>query len=222
MQWLRQSTLVKVVIDGVVAVGDGFVPVTNLTLTGADEAELMKHDATATVSISGNTFAAITANDGAYNLTLTTTDTNTLGMASVEINDDSLILPVKKEFMVVTAQVWDSLFGADVLQVDLLQIAGNATRVTEWAKALDTIVGFTVDDTAFTPTTTQLETSGITEAKTDHFKGKLLAFYDSGDSLFRQFTKITAYTLTGGRGHFTYEALAPGDAPVNGDVAVIL
>lgn len=222
MQWLRQSTQRKVVIDGVVAVGDGFTPVTSLTLTGADEAELMKHDAAATVDISGRTFAAIASNDGAYNLTLTTTDTNTLGMASIEINDDSLILPVKKEFMVVPAQVWDSLFGSDVLQVDLIQIIGNASRVTEWAKALDTIKGFTVDDTAFTPTSIELETSGITEATTDHFKGRLLAFYDSGDALFRQFTKISAYTLTGGRGHFTYAALAPGDAPVNGDLAVIL
>lgn len=220
MQWLRQSTQVKVVIDAVVAVGDGFVPVTNLTLTGADEAELMKHDAAATVDISGRTFAAIASNDGAYNLTLTTTDTNTLGMASVQINDDSLILPVKKEFMVVTAQVWDSLFGADKLQVDLIQIIGVAGRVTEWAKALDTIKGITVDDTSFPPTTTELETSDITEATTDHFKGKLIAFYDSGDALFRQFSKISAYTLTGGRGHFTYDVLT--DAPVNGDLAVIL
>ena len=220
MQWLKQSTLVKVVLDGVVAVGDGFTPVTSLTLTGADEAELMKHDASATVSISGNTFAAIAANDGAYNLTLTTTDTNTLGMASVQVNDDSLILPVKKDFMVVPANVWDAFFGADKLEVDLLQIIGVAGRVTEWAKALDTIKGFTVTDTGFTPTTTQLETDDITEATTDHFKGRLLAFYDSGDTLFRQFTKITAYTLTGGRGHFTYDVLT--DAPVTGDLAVIL
>jgi len=129
MQYLKADTSVKVVIGPVVAVGDGFTPVTTLSLSTADEAEIMKHDAAAVTSISGNTFAAITAMDGYYNLTITAAQLDTEGMLTVGINDDSLCLPVRHDFMVVNANVYDSLFAAattDYLQVDAIQFAGTA------------------------------------------------------------------------------------------------
>lgn len=112
MQILRQSTQIKVKIGPVVAVGDGFTPVTNLTLSGADEAELLKHDASSTTDISGATFAAITGADGCYNLTLTTSHTDTVGMLDISINDDSLVLPVLARFQVVEEAVYDALYAA--------------------------------------------------------------------------------------------------------------
>lgn len=129
MQILKADTAVKVVIGPVVAVGDGFTPVTTLALGTADEAEILKHDAAAVTDISGNTFAAITGADGYYNLTITAAQLDTEGMLTVLINDDSLCLPVKATFMVVSANVYDSLFaadGTDKLQVDAVQWLGTA------------------------------------------------------------------------------------------------
>lgn len=109
---LRQSTQVIVTIGTVVAVGDGFTPVTSLTLAGADEAELIKANTTTTTDISGATMSAITGADGTYGLTLTTSHTDTLGCLRVSINDDSLCLPVWSDFMVITALEWDRKYTA--------------------------------------------------------------------------------------------------------------
>jgi len=130
MQLLKADTLTKVLIGPVVAVGDGFTPVTTLSLSTADEAELLKHDAAAVTDISSNTFAAITSADGYYNLTITAAQLDTEGRLTVLANDDSLCLPVRHDFMVVNANVYDSLYGAattDYLQVDSIQISGDAT-----------------------------------------------------------------------------------------------
>lgn len=110
---IRQSTQVIVPIGVVVAVGDGFTPVTTLNLGTADEAELLKHGSTTVVDISGATFAAITSMDGHYGLTLTTSHTDTLGMLRVAINDDSLCLPVVADFMVLSQFEWDRKYSAN-------------------------------------------------------------------------------------------------------------
>jgi hypothetical protein len=112
MQELRQSTQVLAVIGPVVAVANGYVPVTTLDLSTADEAELLKHNTSTVTSISAATFAAITSADGYYVLTLTTSLTDTLGMVTVAINDDSLCLPVKQTFMVLTPTAWDAKYTA--------------------------------------------------------------------------------------------------------------
>lgn len=107
--FLRQSTSRIVRICGVVAVGDGFTPVTTLDLTTADEAEALR-DNTATLDISGATWAAITGADGCYSLTLDATATNTVGELVVAINDDSLVLPIWRKFTVVEEAVYDRDF----------------------------------------------------------------------------------------------------------------
>jgi len=153
MQYLKADTAVKVVIGPVVAVGDGYVPVTTLSLSTADEAEIMKHDAAAVTSISGNTFAAITSADGYYNLTITAAQLDTEGMLTVLINDDSLCLPVRHDFMVVSANVYDSLFAAaatDYLQVDTIQVGGATEDIATETKQdiIDTNVDAILVDTA--------------------------------------------------------------------------
>jgi len=125
VQVIKADTEVKVVIGPAVAVADGFTPVTTLTVSAADEAELMKHDAASVVDISGNTIAAITSMDGYYNLTLSATDTDTEGMITIGINDDSLMLPILARFMVMKAQPFDSFFGSDVLQVDVIEASAT-------------------------------------------------------------------------------------------------
>ena len=133
MLYLRADTVTEVTVGPAVAVGDGFTPVTSLVGSTADEFEIVKHGATATTTIAG-TLAAITGADGYYALDLSATDTDTEGRLVVLINDDSLILPIKHEFMVVNANVFDSLFaaaGTDLLQTDLTEIVGVAQSATD-------------------------------------------------------------------------------------------
>ncbi len=127
MQYLRADTITEVTIGPALAVGDGFVPVTNLVGSAADEFEIIKHGATTTTTIAG-TLAAITGADGYYALDLSATDTDTEGRLTLLINDDSLILPIRHEFMVVNANVFDSLFaasGVDTLDVAVTSMATN-------------------------------------------------------------------------------------------------
>ena len=124
---LRQSTERLVRIGPFVDAGDGVTPETGVTLGAADQAELLKSTG-ATVDMSGATFAAITGVDGWYNLTLTTSHTDTLGPFTVAVQDASVCLPVFMEGMIVTANVWDSLCSTDFLDVNVEQI--NAASVT--------------------------------------------------------------------------------------------
>lgn len=132
MQYLRADTNTEVLIGPAVAVGDGFTPVTTLSLSTADEAEIIKYGGATPLtvtSISANGFAAITGADGYYTLDITTGNSDTEGFLTVLINDDSLILPIRVDFMVVNANVYDSLFAAattDYLQTDAIQFAGTA------------------------------------------------------------------------------------------------
>ena len=133
MQELRQSTEVIVRVGPFPDVGDGFTPQTDIALSG-NEAELLKA-ASVEVDISGNTWAAIAGCRGWYDLTLTASHTDTLGTLTVVVQDDSDCLPVFRDFMVVTANWWDSKYSTDELNVDLVQIggasvAGNAATLT--------------------------------------------------------------------------------------------
>ena len=134
---MKADTNVEVLRGPAVAVGDGFVPITSLSLSSADEAEIIKNNgATALVvtSISGNTMVAITGADGYYTLDITTGNTDTEGPLTILVNDDSLILPIRQDYMVVSANVYDSMFaaaGTDVLDVSLTEIGGVAQSATD-------------------------------------------------------------------------------------------
>lgn len=109
---IRQGATHKVVIGPVAAVGDGFTPVTSLSLSTADEAEAILHDNGTVVDISGYTFAAITGADGYYHLTLQSGISGTVGHLTIAINDDSLCLPVKGDFVVLEEAVYDAMYAA--------------------------------------------------------------------------------------------------------------
>jgi hypothetical protein len=124
---LSQGVSRVVRICGVVAVGDGFTPVTTLTLSGADEAEALR-DNTATLDISGATWAAITGADGCYSLTLDTTATNTVGELVVAINDDSLVLPIWRVFQVVEPALFDAFYAnaaTAMIPANAIQVGGQ-------------------------------------------------------------------------------------------------
>lgn len=133
MLFIRQNSTDKVVIGPVVAVGDGFTPVTTLVLTGAgaaDEAEAILHNNGTVVDISAYTFAAIAVADGYYHLTLAAGISGTVGHMTVVINDDSLCLPVRADFLVLPANVYDSLvLGTDLIDVNTAQWLGTAVEL---------------------------------------------------------------------------------------------
>lgn len=139
MLYLKADTAVEVVVGPAVAVGDGFTPVTTLSVAAADEAELLKYNGASLVSatsISG-TLSAISGADGYYSLDLSTSDTNTEGFLVLAINDDSLILPIRHEFMVVNAVVYDSLFAAD--GTDYLVTESNMAQTLPGSPTADTV-----------------------------------------------------------------------------------
>jgi hypothetical protein len=111
-QILRQSTQIIVRIGPFVDVGDGFTPETGVTLSGADEAELLKANTATTTDIAGATWAAITGCDGWYALTLTTSLTDTVGPLDIMVQDDSVCLPVFARFQVIEEAAYDAMYAA--------------------------------------------------------------------------------------------------------------
>ena len=211
--FLKQSTQVKQLIGPFIDATDGFTPETGITLGAADEAEAWKHDASAVTDISGNTWAHIA--DGMYNLTLTTSDTNTVGTLSVIVLDTSVCRPIRVTFMVLTANVYDSLVGGsgvDLLDVNIAQISEDATAADTLERMLEGGVPMTIG----TGSSTSVLVTNLTEATNDHYNGRTITF--TSGILVGQASEITDYN--GATKEITCSVLT--DAPVNGDTAVIV
>jgi hypothetical protein len=108
---LRQSTAIDIRIGPFVDAGDGVTPETGVTLSGADQAEVLKKDGAATATMTG-TFAAVTGADGWYDYTASTTDTNTVGEVVFIVQDSTLCLPSFTRAMVVEEAVYDAMFAS--------------------------------------------------------------------------------------------------------------
>jgi len=100
-----------------------------LDSTGAEYASAVIGDLTISkngsrATMSGNTFTH--AGNGHYSLTLTTTDTNTLGVIQISCNKSTYQMQVK-ERQIVPAMIYDAVvLGTDVLQADVIQLLGTA------------------------------------------------------------------------------------------------
>ena len=68
--------------------------------------------------------------DGFYTIVLDTTDTNALGFLHVEYSEPATALPAWKDFSVVTANYWDTKYGADQFDVNVTNIIGTAPTLT--------------------------------------------------------------------------------------------
>ena len=124
MRFLKQSTAATIIVGAFVDKTDGFTPEVGLTAATVDEIGVYKHAGTALVSLVATTTFTHRAG-GVYTMTLSTADTATLGHLLVYVHDDSVCRPVLIEFMVVPANVYDSLFGSDKLQVDTREMDGT-------------------------------------------------------------------------------------------------
>ena len=126
MIFVKQSTAVDVVIGPFVDDTDGKTPETGLTISQGD-CQLTKN--AGSVAQKNSATAASHLGGGHYKVPLNTTDTGTLGMLRLYVNESGA-LPAWLDMMVMPANVWDSLFGADALQVDAIQIAGAAVSTS--------------------------------------------------------------------------------------------
>jgi hypothetical protein len=120
--WLRQSTAVVLKMGPFVDSTTGYDAETGLTIGQAD-IQLSKNGG-AFAQTSGGSPTTTHDADGWYSIPLTTTDTDTLGRLDVQVTMAGA-LPVFASFMVVPANVWDSMFGADYLQTHAVEIAND-------------------------------------------------------------------------------------------------
>lgn len=121
-RFLKQSTAVDLNIGPFLDSVDGITEEGSLTITQPD----------VRLSKAGGAFAQKSAaqtlshqENGWYQVNLSTTDTNTLGPLILAV-DEAGAVPIWHEFMVMPANVWDSLFGADLLDVNVAQWLGTA------------------------------------------------------------------------------------------------
>ena len=122
MLWAKQNTD-KTVTFGPVLAADGTMSSGALAYT---DARIFKNGTDAALNASA-TFTH--KYEGAYALLLKAGDLDTVGIAEVVLNKNPLSAsPVK--LCVLTANVYDSLFGNDLLDVSLVQILGTALTET--------------------------------------------------------------------------------------------
>lgn len=132
-QWLKESTAVTVKLGPFVDSTDGNTVEDGLTISQAD-IRLSKNGAA--FAQTNNATGATHDAAGWYGVPLDTTDTGTLGTLKVAIHESGA-LPVWDEFMVVPANVWDSMFGADKLQVDAVEISSDSAAADNLESACD-------------------------------------------------------------------------------------
>lgn len=118
--WLKQATAVDVGIGAFVDNVDGFTPASGLSITQPD-IRLKKNGGNWGQKNAAQTLSH--EENGWYELSLDTTDTNTLGALLVAVNESGA-RPVSREFEVVPANVWDSYFGGDTLDVSVTSMNG--------------------------------------------------------------------------------------------------
>jgi hypothetical protein len=108
----------------------------------------------------------------------------------------------------------------NTVSADVVEIDSVAYPAQELAISAATMASGLVDDTVFTPTTTEFQTGSITDAAVDYYKTRTLIFADGVTGLAKQARSITGYSLVGGQGHFTVKPLT--QAPNNGDRFIIV
>jgi hypothetical protein len=120
--WLKQSTAVDIAIGPFLDDTDGKTAETGLTITQPD-IRLKKNAGAWAQKNAAQTLSHEEA--GWYEIALDTTDTNTLGILMVAVHESGA-LPVWREFMVVAANVYDSIVGGgDTLDVQVTGMGAN-------------------------------------------------------------------------------------------------
>jgi hypothetical protein len=163
--WLKQSTATDVELGPFVDDTDGKTAETGLTISQADcqlikngGAAAQKNDATSATHLAG----------GHYKVPLNTTDTNTLGRLRLYVNESGA-LPVWRDFMVLPANIYDSLVGGrttgrehgagcgSAVSTTTAQIGVNVVQISEDSTAADNAEAF-FDGTGYAGTNNTIPT----------------------------------------------------------------
>lgn len=194
-RWLRQSTSADVPIGPFVDQTDGFTPETVLTLTQPD-IRLKKNAGAWAQKNAAQTLSH--EENGYYEVTLDATDTNTLGLLRLAVNESGA-LPVFEDFLVVPANVYDSFFSTDLLQIDLTQWAGSAPNSLSAGRVQSLAVA--VSNDAITNTALAADT-GLrpAQAGTCTGGGNNTITLDASASSVTDFYKGMRINTTGGTG----------------------
>ncbi len=146
MRFLRTNTAVRITVGPFLDHADGVTPLDTMTVTDiaciltydADDNDAVSH-AHLTLSASAGDNDIVTAGGGGmWDLELTAANVNILGRMMLCFTDADQICPVFHEFTVLTANVYDSLFGghgvtADLLDVNQAQYLGTAAHAASEA-----------------------------------------------------------------------------------------
>jgi hypothetical protein len=212
--WLKQSTATTIVVGPLV---DSVDASAETALTISQSEVLLWKQGGAGFSAKNDATAATHRSYGLYTVPLDATDTNTLGQLIVGVYEAG-ILVARHDYMVVPANVWDSMFGADYLQTDVVQLNGVTSAAARLATSAASMVPGTVDTGTNAATTTYFEADDITEATADHFVGRVVIF--TSGALDKQATVITDYALVGANGAFTVQTLT--EPPSNNGTFLIV
>ena len=138
--WLKQSTAKVVSFGPFLDKTDGVTEETGLVSAldhGTTGIKLSKNGGALTIrhaTVTASTYDAY----GMYRVTLDTTDTNTLGTLRMAFNEAATCLPVWQDFMVLPANIYDSIVsGSDLIDVSMTQILGTAVSSPATAGVLD-------------------------------------------------------------------------------------
>lgn len=215
MRILKQSTASTLLLGPFLDETDGKTAETALTLSQADIL-LWKEGGTSMAQKNEST-TCTHRSAGYYTCPVNTTDTNTLGTLVVTCAESGA-LPIRQDYLVVVANVFDSYCSTDLLQVDVQELGGSVSALGRQRQAALAMLLGTSDNTGFTATTTVMDTD-ITEATADHYNGRTIVF--TSGALAQQACRIQDYALTSGRGRFTFsDALT--EAVPNGTTFVIV
>ena len=188
---------------------DGDTAETGLTIANTD---ILLWKTGATTLAAKNSGGATHISGGIYYTVLDATDTDTVGPMVVFVHVSGA-LAVKTICEVVPANIFDSRYSTDYLQVDVIQLNSVTASATNLERSASVIVTGAAE--TGTLSTTQM-TSGLTEATDDHYIGRIIIW--TTGPLAGQASDITDYT--GATGMLTYTAVT--EAPSNGDTFVIV
>ncbi len=127
--FLKQSTSVTIPIGPFVDESDGKTPEESLTISQGD-VRLSKNGGAFAQKNESSASSHMEA--GNYGCVLDTTDTGTLGRLELRVVESGA-LPFAATFYVMPANVWDSLFGADKLEVDVFSMAADVLTASALA-----------------------------------------------------------------------------------------
>jgi len=205
-QWLRQGTAAVVTFGPFLAKGNGVT-----VLSGAGIIASIDH-ATTGILLSKNGGAAAIRHQavspstydahGFFKVALDATDTDTPGTLLMMHSEPATYLSVWRVFMVIPQQVWDSLFGTDMLQVDVQEQANIDFSALQKA-SLD----------AATPAVTVSDKTGFSLAVTPPTAAEIRGEMDDHST---QLAAIASAVAPDGSSTYTDTILDPDGDPIDG------